>query len=617
MTPVLQLGSSLTLLCVVMLAASIGCDGSPSTSSVKTNKSQSNSGNGLTDSPASETQNQKDNDQNASVSAPLFIEAAEQTGLKFTHFNGMSGELYFIETVGGGAALLDYDRDGDLDVYITQGRMLGDKSNDEATFTPLGDPLLSDRLFRNDLVVHSDGRRELKFVDVTEAAGLQGNGYGMGVTVGDYNRDSWPDLYVTNFGSNQLWQNDQQGGFIDVTKTAGVDDPRWSTSACFFDYDKDGWLDLFVCCYEEWSLAIHRTCANRFNGAADYCGPKSFKPERDRLFRNLGNGTFQDVTVETGISSASGAALGVVEADFNGDGFADLYIANDGMPNHYWVNMAGRRFKEQAVVSGCAFNMNGQAEASMGIDAADFDNDGDIDIFMTHLRGETNTLYENDGGGIFVDKSSATKLGNASTASTGFGTVWFDYDLDGKHDLFVANGEVRHIPEQVEADDPYPLRQPNQLFHQVANFRFEDVSRIAGPAFSESHVSRGVACGDLDNDGDPDIVIVNSAGPARLLLNQHCDADQHNHWIGFDVMSDSLDGDVRGTRIELVKKDGTTQWGRLRTTASYLSANDSRIVFGLGEKPKVKSIRLHMPNSKTVILAADEIDRYLSVRLNP
>lgn len=603
--------SQVVVLCAATLLVGCGSDADSATggsvSQMETIESKPQ------DSAASAPTLQPNNQTTVTDDDALFTDATEKVGLEFTHFNGMCGKLYFVETVGGGAALLDYDRDGDADIYITQGQMLGDNPVDTAIFPPATTLPLSDRLFRNDLEILDDGTRVLHFTDVTEEAGIQATGYGMGVTVGDYNRDGWPDLYVTSFGSNQLWQNNRQGGFQDVTKTAGVDDPRWSTSAAFVDYDRDGWLDLFICCYEDWSLASHRTCTNRFNGVADYCGPSTYQPERDRLFRNRGNGTFQDITVDSGISACAGAALGVVDADFNGDGFPDLCIANDGMANHYWINNTHGQFEEQAFVSGCAVNGNGKAEAGMGIDAGDFDNDGDMDIFMTHLHGETNTLYENDGHGIFADRSSHTGLGRSSTPSTGFGTVWLDYDLDGRLDLFVANGGVRHIPYQVAAGDPYPLKQPNQLFHQQEDFRFKDVSKTAGPAFEVSYVSRGIACGDVDNDGDPDIIVVNSAGPLQLLLNQHCEQESSSNWIGIDLLNRLLDGDVRGLRVELICRDGTRQWARMKTTAGYLSAHDPRIVFGLGSKTDVSAIRLHKTDGTVVRLTNLKINAYNTV----
>ncbi|HMB90144.1 MAG TPA: VCBS repeat-containing protein, partial [Rhodothermales bacterium] len=364
---------------------------------------------------------------------PLFENVATASGLDFVHVNGMSGEKYFVEMTGAGGALLDYDSDGDLDVYAVQGHPI------EAAADTLEDAVYQDRLYRNDLTIRPDGSRSMTFTDVTEESHLRATGYGMGVAAGDVNNDGHPDLYVTNWGPNQLWINNGDGTFTDATQPGITDDPRWSTSAALVDFDRDGWLDLMVVNYVAYRLENEHPCFASRSGRRDYCGPQSYTAESDRLLHNRGDGTFEDVTVEMGLSQTFGAGLGIAVADFNEDGWPDLYVANDGMENQLWINQEGQRFENESVQAGTAVNMSGATEASMGVVAADFDDDGDEDLFMTHLNGETNTLYMNMGGALFEDRSRPAGLGQASWPYTAFGTDALDYDLDGWLDLFVAN----------------------------------------------------------------------------------------------------------------------------------------------------------------------------------
>jgi len=356
----------------------------------------------------------------------VFVDLAAATGLEFSHFNGMSGELYFVEMNGAGAALFDYDRDNDLDLYLVQGTMLGDKTISQATLAPLAPQPLRDRLYRNELVPSG----KLRFTDVTDESGIDARGYGMGVATGDVDNDGWTDLYVTNFGPNQLWRNNGDGTFRDITAAAGVDDDRWSVPATFIDFDRDGWLDLFVGNYVDFTVTGHQTCLTA-GGAPDYCGPMAYHSEPDRLFRNLGGGAgggvrFEDHSARAGLRSMPGATLGALAGDLTGDGWPDIYVANDQMRNFMWVNVAaadgGRGFREEALMAGTAVNEEGQPEGSMGVDAGDIDNDGDEDLFMTHISRETNTLYLNDGSGFFADSTIAAELGPASWEYTGFGT---------------------------------------------------------------------------------------------------------------------------------------------------------------------------------------------------
>ncbi len=332
-----------------------------------------------------------------------FNEVAAQAGIHFVHFNGMSGELYYPEIIGPGVALLDYDNDGDLDVYLVQGRMLGpEKTFAQAIFPPPPGSPSDDRLYRNDLVVRPDGSRVLHFTDVTEAAGIRTGGYGIGAATGDVDNDGWVDIYVTRYGSNQLWHNNGNGTFSDITARAGVDDPRLSVSATFFDFDRDGWLDLYVVNHVTFDLQTHKPCIGPL-GSPEYCSTRMYPAVPGSLFRNRGDGSFEDVSKRSGITAAFGAGLGVVSADFNGDGWPDLYVANDGDPNQLWLNQRDGTFRDEALLAGAAVNLEGVALSGMGVDAGDFDGDGDEDIFVTNDTQQANSLYVNDGAGWFQE----------------------------------------------------------------------------------------------------------------------------------------------------------------------------------------------------------------------
>jgi hypothetical protein len=543
----------------------------------------------------------------ASRGEVLFADATGPSKLSFEHFNGMSGALYFPEMMGGGVALLDYDGDGDLDVYLVQGQMLGDKPVSEATFAPRYPLPLTDRLYRNDL---EDG--VLSFTDVTRDSGLRAEGYGMGVAAADYDNDGDVDVYVTNYGSNQLWRNVGDGKFEEVTDQAGVDDAGWSVSAAWVDYDRDGWLDLYVGNYVDYSFTNSKPCRSS-TSARDYCSPLVYEPQVDSLFRNRGDGSFEDVSESSGIRKAYGGALGVVAADFDGDRWPDIYVANDGVANQLWINGAGGTFSDEAVMAGVAVNMDGSPEASMGVDAADFDGDGDEDLFMTHLSRETNTLFINDGKGWFEDRTVAMGLANPSFAYTGFGTAWFDYDNDGWLDLLVANGAVTRIEDQLMAKEPYPLRQPNQLFRNRGDGRYREVTAEAGPAFALSLVSRGAAFGDLDMDGDSDVVIANNAGPAQLLLNMTGDS---SNWVGLRLLTADGVRDAYGARVVL--EGDRPLWRRSRADGSYASSNDPRVLFGLGEVTTDKvSVRVIWPDGREERFPDLAVGRYHALRQSP
>jgi hypothetical protein len=526
----------------------------------------------------------------------VFHEAAAESGLRFRHFNGMSGEHYLPEIMGAGGALFDYDNDGDLDVYLVQGGPLDPAGSEDGS---------GDRLFRNDL---HDGRAA--FTDVTVDSGIIGLGYGMGVATGDYDNDGWIDLYVTNFGPNRLLRNRGDGTFEDVTEQTGTDDPRWSVPAAFVDFDRDGRLDLFVGNYVEFRFAVNRVCRSA-SGQSDYCSPTIYSALPDRLFRNRGDGTFEDVTGAAGLRRAHGNALGVIPIDADLDGWLDLFVANDGTPNQLWMNRAGAAFDDEALLRGCAINMEGRSEASMGVDAADFDGDGDEDLFMTHLRHETNTLYLNRGDGWFDDHSLVSDLGAPSRRFTGFGTGWFDYDLDGRLDLLVVNGAVQALEDLLRAEDPYPLHQRDQLFRNLGEGRFEQTSESAGEYFEISEVGRGAAFGDVDNDGDVDVLITSNNGPVRLLINV---APRTGQWVGLRLVGSPGPRDMLGARVGLVRVGHEPVYRRVRTAGSYASARDPRVLFALGDRDRIERISVEWPSGDQEVFDPVEIDGYSTLR---
>jgi hypothetical protein len=520
---------------------------------------------------------------------PAFRDVAAETGLRFQHFTGATGQFYLPEIMGSGVALLDYDGDGDLDIFVVQGTVLEPgKSPAGGRFPPAAGSKPGNRLFRN--MLKETGK--LQFVDVTEQAGLAYTGYGMGVAVGDYNNDGYPDLYVTNFGSNILYRNNGNGTFTDVTKEAGVEDGGWSTSAAFVDYDRDGLLDLYVAHYLDFTVKGNTECSDA-TGQRDYCAPSAYKAARHRLYRNLGNGKFRDVTQSAGIGAAIGPGLGVTCADFNGDGWPDIYVANDGAANLLWLNNGNGTFREAALLSGAAYAADGIARAGMGVTAGDFDGSGNESIFVTNLTREGATLYRNNNNNAARDTSRNTRNSDFTDATaqfglyqptfpfTGFGVGWFDYDNDGRLDLFIANGAVTGM-ESLRGE-PYPFHQRNLLLHNEIP-RFREVSAEAGPPFALSEVGRGAAFGDIDNDGRVDIVVSNNNGPLRLLLNK---TDPSGHWLEVRLQGVRSNRDGIGARVAALRPGQVTLWRRVGTDGSYLSASDVRVHFGLGDLQKI------------------------------
>jgi hypothetical protein len=545
-----------------------------------------------------------------SSDSPYFKDISEESGLDFIHFNGMSGEYYFPEMTGQGCGLLDYDNDGDLDVYLVQGNILGPgKSMADALF-PSRDPLPRDRLFRNDLMLEKDGKRKIRFVDVTDEAGLRVTDYGMGVCSADFNNDGWIDIYVTNLGPNRMLYNNGDGTFTDVTEQTKTGDSLWGSSAAAIDYDRDGLLDLYIANYVEFDLVQNKVCYAR-NSRRDYCGPSSFAPQQDKFYRNTGNGVFEEFTHKILADYQAGSGLGVAVIDANMDDWLDIYVANDGKPNQLWLNREGKFFEDDALFAGVAVNQDGNPEGSMGVARGDFDNDGDEDLLMTHIMGETNTLFVNDGSGLFEDRTIATGLASSTFPFTTFGTGWIDYDNDGWLDLFVVNGAVLVIEELARAGDPYPIHLPNQLFRNEKGKLFIEVTQKAGKDILISEVSRGAAFGDIDNDGDTDILISNNNGRARLLENM---TGHKNKWIGFKLEDPKSKRDLLGTKVTVKLKNGQVQTRRTGTDGSYASANDPRVLFGLGDSKSVESVEFVWPDGNKERIMSPQIMQYHTVR---
>lgn len=508
----------------------------------------------------------------------LFEFAQQRTGLLFNHANGATGAFHFPEIVAPGVALFDFDNDGDLDVYLVQSHDLDAHPSQHPR----------NQLFRNELVETGN----LAFTDVSAGSGLDHAGYGMGVAVGDFNNDGLADVFLTNYGEDRLYRNDGAGRFSDVTPLTEIQGSRWSASASFFDYDADGDLDLFAALYVAYDHRSNTRCVTSTGtGALEYCGPTAVPNLPDRLWRNDGAGRFVDVSRSTGVGAIAGPGLGTVAADFNGDGLSDVYVANDQIANRLWTRTPDGRFVDQALMSGTAYDFSGATEASMGVTVGDVDGDGDEDIFMTHLNGESNTLYINDGGGVFHDDTTRWRLSNPSLTRTGWGTRFFDYDNDGLLDLYIANGAV--IVESGDGVDPaFPYDQPNQLFRNTSD-GFDEVTHLAWQTPKPFGSSRGAAFGDIDNDGDIDIVVTDCGGPARLLLNR---VGNRNNWLRVKAHGEQLSRDATGARVALLRADQAPLWRRVHTDGSYLSASDARVHFGLGQTSDPVSVGIIWPS---------------------
>jgi hypothetical protein len=529
-----------------------------------------------------------------------FTEVAAEVGLDFVHSTGATGEYFFPEIAASGCALFDYDHDGDLDAYFLQCFPLAELVADPAKKRKSDDPAAASRLYRNDLAIDADGSRKQWFVDVTHVAGVGNGGYGMGCAVGDYDNDGDIDLFVTNFGPDVLYQNNGDGTFTDVSDAIIGSSPviprdeRWSTSASFVDFDADGWLDLFHTNYVRFSVLENKVCHST-GGRRDYCGPSSFEPVPDRLLRNRGDGTFEDVTVSAGIDRAFGSGLGVITADFDRDGRVDIYVANDGNANQLWMNRGEGTFENTALLAGAAYNSDGMPEAGMGVDAADFDLDADDDIFISHLDGEHNTLYLNDGRAIFADRTAQYGLDAMSRPLTGFGTAWCDFDADADLDIFVANGAVRLVQDR--AGEANPFAQRNLLIRNLGPpaYHFDDITlgSEGGAAMALVETSRGAAFGDIDNDGDIDILMTNKDGPVRLFRNE---IGSTQGWIMLQLEGRRSNRSGIGAEVILERDGRSTQRSRCHSDGSYCSASDLRVHFGLGADRSPQSVVVRWPS---------------------
>ena len=508
---------------------------------------------------------EESNQEPAATAAPWFEERAATSGLNFEYRSGHDQRYLFPEIIGGGVALFDMDNDGDLDAYLVQGGSLTGN-----------DPADSNRLFAN--------QGKGTFLDVSEGNATADRGYGMGVATGDYDNDGDVDLYVTNLGPNVLLRNEGSGRFTEVSREAGVADDGWGTSATFLDYDADGYLDIFVTNYLHWKLELEQDCYNP-SGLLDYCLPTNYNaPAMDRLFHNRGDGTFEDVSEAAGMSTAFGNGLGVVACDFDLDGDLDIFVANDTMMNQLWINNGAGSFVNEALLRGCALDENGLAKAGMGVAVADVDYDGDFDLLVVNMEGQTDSFFHNNRG-VFSDRSGVVGLAGTSRRFTRFGIGWVDFDNDGHLDLYQANGRVVQSAQST-GEDRYA--EPNLLLRGDSDGHFVEVEPRGGTRQPVIGTSRAVAFGDVNGDGSIDALVVNRDGPAHLLINV---APQRGNSALLTVF-DSNGRYALGARTEI--RVGDHLYHReVHSGAGYCSASDPRIHIGLGDSTEVDSVTIH------------------------
>jgi len=499
-----------------------------------------------------------------------FHEVSKAWGIDFVHHHGGSGQRYMVETMMGGVVMLDFDGDGDEDLFFVDGGSLPGYT---------GEPARS-RLFRNDGGGH--------FTDWTERSGIKVTPYGGGGTAGDIDGDGDLDLFVTGFGADQMFRNNGDGTFTDVTPQAGVGSPLWSSSAAFADADNDGDLDLFVADYVDFSVANHKFCGDRSRNLRAYCHPDIYNGLPVRFYRNRGNGTFEDATQAAGFGGAVGPGLGVVFGDIDNDGWQDVYVANDTKPNFLFRNKGKGIFEDISLLSGTQLGEQGQAEAGMGVDMGDYDGDGLLDIFVTNFANETNALYKNLGGGAFLDSRSPAGVAEPSLPFLGFGTAFADFDQDGDLDLVVANGHIQDNTAELSPGSLY--RQRNQVFENLGTGRFREDK---GTGMDVVRASRGLATGDLDGDGDLDVAIVDSNEPCEVYENTSA-IGTAGHWLQVGFAAPAGNRDAIGARLEL-EAGGRKQIRDVKTASSYLSQNALAVHFGTGKSEKIDRLTVRRP----------------------
>ncbi len=510
----------------------------------------------------------------------FFQEIGQEIGLDFVHSIGADNMKNIVETVGGGAAFLDYDQDGYMDIYMSSGTWIEGFSKSEKP-----EKLPKNRLYRN----QQDGT----FEDVTKKAGVGGPWYSMGITVGDFNNDGYPDIYISNYGSNTLYKNNGDGTFTDITKRAMVGgNKECSIGAVWLDFDNDGLLDLYVGNYLDFDPEY------KYYYAPDgFPGPLAYDSQADILYQNKGDGTFEDVTKKMGIVDIDGRAMGVGAADYDNDGFVDIYVANDHTVNYLWHNNEGKGFTDKGTMSGTGFSQAGEATVSMSVDFADYNGDGLLDIFISD--DNYCSLYENLGNGLFSDKSYYSGISVASGQFVGWSSSFFDYDNDGDADIFKSNGELKHL-----------YGQEDQLFENIENGKFKDVSVERGQYFREEYVGRGACLGDYDNDGDLDIYIANLDSQGMFLRNNK---GNQNNWIILNLVGQLSNKDGIGARIKLIA-GGKVQTTQKKSTTGYLSQNDPRIHFGLMKNDLIEKIEVKWPSGKLQILENIKVNQILTVK---
>jgi enediyne biosynthesis protein E4 len=534
------------------------------------------------------------------VDAPVkFTDITAASGLRFLHRSSATQNKYLIETMGGGVALFDADSDGWLDVFYTNGARLKDPQPDNESLDKSA-PEFRNRLFHNN--------RDGTFTDVTEKAGLGGKGYSMGVATGDYDNDGDADLLVTGYGVISLYRNDAQGTFTDITARSGIKGDGWMTSAGFFDYNNDGHLDLFICRYLQWNFTSGSLfCGESRPGGRGYCHPDKFKPISNYLFKNNGDGTFTDVSAASGVKAKPGKALGVAFADYNRDGLMDISVANDSHPQFLFRNKGDGTFVEVGLDAGVGYDEDGKTFAGMGTDFSDLDDDGWPDIVTTALPYQYFAFFHNNGKGGFDYLSLNSGLGAITRLFGGWGVRIFDYDNDGAKDVFLANS---HVMDNITVTQPHLAYEQKPLLLKFDGHRFQDISARSGEVFQKEMAARGAAFGDLDNDGDLDVVIANCNRPAVVLRN---DGGNRNHWLAVELRGTRSNRDGLGGLITLTMKSGKKSFAQVTTASSYLSASDRRAFFGLRNEDTIRTVKIEWPGGAVQEMAEPKADRVLRV----